>query len=132
MVFGSHDEDIFPGSSLFDLDISMLRISLEHLQTSSSENFTMELYIASSLTSKSGSDSDIGTDFSDSSKVLEMFEVSEWVLASFGCSEVVEYIGVEDLSTKARRRAICKFPGNRALNISEVGRIFSLFEDREL
>jgi hypothetical protein len=81
LVFGVHDEDIFPGSSLCDLDISMLRISLEHLQTSSCENFTMELYIASSLTSKSGSDSGIGTDFSDSSKVLEVFEVSEWALA---------------------------------------------------
>jgi hypothetical protein len=56
-----------------------------------------------------------------------VFEVSEWVLASLGCSEVVEYIGVEDLSTNATKLAICKFPGNRALNISTAGRKLSLF-----
>lgn len=62
-LWGSHDEDDPPGSSLCDLDISMLRMSLEPRQTSSCESSTTELYIASNLTSNSGSESDIGTDF---------------------------------------------------------------------
>lgn len=58
---GSYDEDFAPSSNLYNLDISMLRISLEHRHTSSSESYITELYIASNLTSKSGLDSDIGT-----------------------------------------------------------------------
>lgn len=58
-----------------------------------------------------------------------MFGVAEWALASFRCSEVVEYIGVEDLSTKARTSYL-QIPGKRALNISEVSRTLSFFETK--
>lgn len=111
LAVGSHDQDVPPGSSLCDLDISMLRISLEHRQTSSCESSTTELYIASNLTSKSGSDSDIGT------HSLIVLRFWGWSGSPSGCWLLLDAQRWSSTSgwkicLRKQERAICKFQAN--------------------